>query len=281
MHTPVLLKEAVEGLSIKKDGLYIDATVGEGGHLIQIAQLGGKVLGIEIDRNQINKLTIDNSKIIQGNFKDIEKIAIENNFFPVDGILLDLGLSVKQIKNSGRGFSYRNLEEPLDMRLSTTFETTASKVVNSLSQDELYEIFAKYSEDINSLAISKVLVRARTIKPIEKVKDLINIINQVIGETRYSTLGDKTYARIFQALRIAVNNEIENLRNALAGSLRILKKTGRVVVISFHSIEDRTVKQFISNNNLKQFNKKVIVSKRGLEFERSAKMRIICYETSN
>ncbi|OGK42755.1 16S rRNA (cytosine(1402)-N(4))-methyltransferase [Candidatus Roizmanbacteria bacterium RIFCSPLOWO2_01_FULL_35_13] len=304
MHTPVLLQEAIEGLNIKKDGLYIDATAGEGGHLTEIARLGRKVLGIDQDEEQIKKLSVilgsptlrrttpesslDSGRaslslarmtnkivLVQGNFKDIEKLAKENNFFPVDGILFDLGLSMYQLKKSGRGFSYKNLAEPLDMRISSAIESKASYLINNLEQNELYEIFARYGEEINSLAISKTVVRARSLKPIEKVGDLLQIIDEATGEK-----DNKTYARIFQALRISVNNELENLKKVLEGSLKILRKKGRLVVISFHSLEDRIVKQFINNNNLKQINKKLIKSTNRSNFERSAKMRVISYEKS-
>ncbi|OGK10026.1 16S rRNA (cytosine(1402)-N(4))-methyltransferase [Candidatus Roizmanbacteria bacterium RIFCSPHIGHO2_01_FULL_35_10] len=213
--------------------------------------------------------------LVQGNFKDIEKLAKENNFFPVDGILFDLGLSMYQLKKSGRGFSYKNLAEPLDMRISSAIESKASYLINNLEQNELYEIFARYGEEINSLAISKTVVRARSLKPIEKVGDLLQIIDEATGEK-----DNKTYARIFQALRISVNNELENLKKVLEGSLKILRKKGRLVVISFHSLEDRIVKQFINNNNLKQINKKLIKSTNRSNFERSAKMRVISYEKS-
>lgn len=276
MHNPVLLHEAIEALNIKKDGLYIDATVGEAGHLLEIAKLGGKVLGIDADSTQVKQLTINNQqltnvKLIVGNFAEIESLAKNFGFFPVDGILFDLGLSMNQIQNSGRGFSYKNLDEPLDMRLNTTLETTASKVVNDLTQAELYEIFAKYGEEIHSLEISKAIVRNRSAKkPIEKVGNLVNIINETL-----QAKDNKALARIFQALRIAVNNELEHLKKALTGSLNILKQDGRMIVISFHSLEDRIVKQFILKNNLKQLNKKIIKSKSGQNFERSAKLRII------
>jgi len=290
MHNPVLLKETLEGLNIRQDGLYIDATVGEGGHLIEIAKRGGKVLGIDWDEKQIKnlilrhpefisgsdfkkqmlKLVQHDIRIVQGNFADIEDIAKKNNFFPIDSVLFDLGLSMDQIQKSGRGFSYKNLDEPLDMRIDTALATTASNLLKSLDQNELYEIFAHYSEEINSLAIGKALIRARSLRPINKVGDLIKIIDQVLGQK-----SNKTYARIFQALRIAVNDELENLNKGLKGALRVLKSQGRIVVISFHSLEDRIVKQFIRQNKLKQLNKKIIMSRNGLEFERSAKMRII------
>lgn len=292
MHTPVLLKEALDGLNIKKNGLYIDATSGEGGHLMEIAVRGGKILAVDGDGEQINNLKLKlfagsrqtpagiknlaGIKLVKGNFADIETIARSNKFCPVDGILFDLGLSMTQIQSSGRGFSYKNLQEPLDMRLDTESDTTALNIINSFSQDELYEIFAHYGEEINSLAISKALVRTRSLNKIGKVGDLIRVIDRVLGFK-----DKKTYARIFQALRIAVNDETENLKLALEGCLKILKDKGRIVVISFHSLEDRIVKQFINQHRLTQLNKKVTRSKRDFTFERSAKLRIIIYEKSN
>src|SRR3989338_3749648 len=153
MHTPVLLKETIEGLNIRSGGLYIDATAGEGGHLLEIAKRGGKVLGIDADSEQVKRLKdvilgrskattpesdsgqarmTDNIVLVKGNFADIEKIAKKNNFFPVDGILFDLGLSMEQIESSGKGFSYRKINEPLDMRIDSATETTAAELIRSL-----------------------------------------------------------------------------------------------------------------------------------------------------
>ncbi len=284
MHYPVLLEEAIEGLDIKKDHLYIDATVGEGGHMVEIAKRGGKVLGIDWDYKQISNikdqiLKSENSKDIKlviGNFAGIEKIAKENNFFPVDGVLFDLGLSINQIQESNRGFSYENLAERLDMRLNYRLKTTAADLINSLNQNQIYEILARYGEEINSRTIVQTLIRARSLRKIKTAGDLIRIIEKATGKK------DRLiYARVFQALRIAVNNELENLKKGLTSALRVIKKRGRLVVISFHSLEDRIVKQFVKMNNLKQVNKKVIRSKSLSAFERSAKMRIISYEPAN
>lgn len=281
MHTPVLLQQAIKNLNIKPGGLYIDATFGEGGHAIEIINKGGKVLGIDLDQYQISNIkyqkeisNLKNLKLVQGNFKDIEKIAKENDFYPVDGILLDLGLSMNQIENSGRGFSFKDLKENLDMRIDTSLETTAADLVNSFSEDELYEIFAKYSEDLNSRIIAKEIVQKRHTKEVEKVEDLLKIIDQAI-----KTKDERTYRRIFQALRMAVNAETENLKGALQGAIKILKKGGRLVVITFQSLEDRLVKNFVRVNNLHQINKKIIKSDSGWRFERSAKMRVIVSET--
>lgn len=278
MHRPVLLQQAIENLNVKPGGLYIDATFGEGGHAIEIIKQGGKVLGIDLDQYQISHSTSSgqanikdkNLKLVQGNFKNIEKIAKENDFCPVDGILLDLGLSMNQIANSGRGFSFKNIEENLDMRIDKNLETTASDLINSLSEDELYEVFAKYSEDLNSRIIAKEIVYRRHEKKVEKVKDLLQMIDQAL-----KAKDERTYRRIFQALRMAVNAENENLKIVLQGAIKILKKGGRLIVITFHSLEDRIVKNFIRENNLDKINKKIIKSNSGWRFERSAKMRVI------
>ncbi len=298
MHHPVLLKEALEGLNIKQGGFYIDATAGEGGHLIEIANRGGKVLGIDLDEDQIinlkhvilerTKRAIESNKkdpvsrskthhslqddiiLVQGNFAEIEKIARENNFVPADGILFDLGLSMRQLENSGRGFSYKKIVEPLDMRMNTNSITTVIRLVNEISEDELYELLARYGEDPNSHVIAQTIVKSRSKKPVHSVKDLTDIIDITLGRKDI-----KTYARIFQALRIAANSELDNLREGLTGGLKVLNKHGRIVVIAFHSVEDRVVKQFIHKHNLKQINKKVKAGRSTASFERSAKLRII------
>jgi 16S rRNA (cytosine1402-N4)-methyltransferase len=275
MHTPVLLQKAVAGLKVKPGNLYIDATVGEGGHLKEILKEGGKILAIDWDQQQISKLKSElkqtgNVSFAVGNFSDIESIAKQNNFYPVSGILIDLGLSLGQIRESKRGFSFKNLEEPLDMRISSDLKYTASDIINSFSEQELYEVLAGNAEEVNSRPIVEAIVRARTLKPVEKVSQLLSVIDQVLGHK-----DAKTYARVFQALRITVNNEFNNLRNGLNSAMNVLSQEGRLVVITFHSLEDRIVKRFITENNLRQINHKVIKGSREKSFERSAQLRII------
>lgn len=272
MHQPVLLKEVIEGLNIKTDGLYIDATAGEGGHLAEIARHQCRVLGIDVDDNQIKnlKLKVKNCVLVQGNFADIEKIAKENGFFPADGILIDLGLSMAQIENSGKGLSYKAFEEPLDMRLNNGLITTAEEIINTSDEAKLYDLLARYGEDTDSKSIAHAVMASRRIKPIRTVKELNKVIDSAVGQQ-----DSKTYARIYQALRIAVNDELENLKKGLTGALNILGQEGRIVVITFQSLEDRITKQFILKNKLKQLNRKVIRSKNRSSYERSAKLRII------
>jgi len=276
MHTPVLLNQVIEAMEIKKDGLYVDATLGEGGYTKAIIEKGGKVLAIDLDTEQIDRYNIETLersngvKLVQGNFGDIEKVTKENNFFPVDGVVFDLGLSMRQISQSGRGFSFKKLFEPLDMRMNSNNEMTAEYLLNHLSESELFDVFAKNSEEINSQKIAREVVIRRQSRRLEKVGDLIGCIDRAIGE-----IDNNAYKRIFQALRIEVNDEFENLKSGLEGAMKIIKKDGKVAVVTFHSIEDRIVKNFSKRIGIKLLNKKVIMNRRGRSFEKSAKLRLI------
>ncbi len=276
MHTPVLLDQVIEALDIKKDGLYIDATFGEGGYSEAILDKGGKVLGVDLDEDQLKGSRVNGLtglKLVQGNFGDIEQIAKENNFIPVDGVVFDLGLSMKQISQSGRGFSFKKLNEPLDMRMNTNFEMTAKYLLNHLSKEELFDVFAKNSEEINSEKIAHEIIIRRQFKKLEVVEDLIGCIDKAVGGP-----DNNAYKRIFQALRIQVNDEFENLKNGLTGATKIIKDDGKIAVVTFHSLEDRIVKNFSKNQGLKLLNKKPIVNKKGRSFEKSAKLRLIVRE---
>ncbi|PIU37176.1 16S rRNA (cytosine(1402)-N(4))-methyltransferase [Candidatus Roizmanbacteria bacterium CG_4_8_14_3_um_filter_34_9] len=279
MHTPVLLNQVIEAMEIKKDGLYVDATLGEGGYTKAIIEKGGKVLAIDLDTEQIDRYNIETLersngvKLVQGNFREIEKIAKENNFFPVDGVVFDLGLSMRQISQSGRGFSFKKLFEPLDMRMNSNNEMTAEYLLNHLSESELFDVFAKNSEEINSQKIAREVVIRRQLRRLEKVGDLTGCIDRAIGE-----IDNNAYKRIFQALRIEVNDEFENLKNGLEGAMKIIKEDGKVAVVTFHSIEDRMVKNFSRGMGIKLLNKKVIMNRRGRSFEKSAKLRVLIRE---
>jgi 16S rRNA (cytosine1402-N4)-methyltransferase len=207
---------------------------------------------------------------VEGNFGDIEKIAKENNFFPVSGIVFDLGLSMRQISQSGRGFSFKKLNEPLDMRMSLKTEMTAKYLLNHLSESELYDVFARNSEEINSQKIAHEIIIKRQFKKLETVEDLTNCIDKAIGEQDNSA-----YKRIFQALRIQVNDEFENLKKGLIGAIKIIKDDGKIAVVTFHSLEDRIVKNFSKTQGIKLLNKKPIMNQRGRSFEKSAKLRVL------
>ncbi|KKP87311.1 MAG: Ribosomal RNA small subunit methyltransferase H [Candidatus Roizmanbacteria bacterium GW2011_GWA2_35_8] len=278
MHTPVLLQQAIDSLEVKTGGKYIDATFGEGGYSQEIVRRGGKVLAIDLDINQLNghsetahsqlarSLSRMTLKLVQGNFADIERIAKENDYDFVDGIIFDLGLSMGQLGSLGRGFSYKNLNDPLDMRINVSSGVeTAADLIWRLKESELYELFAKNSEELRSKEIAH---EVKIGKKINSVSNLITAINRAIPYKSYNT-----YAKIFQALRIEVNDEFLNLRRGLEGAAKITNKSGKIVVVTFHSLEDRIVKNFVKNNNCKLSEKKPIRSKSGYKFERSAKIR--------
>jgi 16S rRNA (cytosine1402-N4)-methyltransferase len=277
MHTSVFLDEAIASLNITKNGTYIDATYGKGGHARGIAAQGGKVLAIEWDPTQIPLEKQKGIEIARGNYADMEFIAGEYGFIPADGILFDFGLSMNQLEEGNRGLSYRKLDEPLDMRISKEGKT-AMEILNEHSEEELADLFMKFSEEIKSKDIAKQVVIARRKKEIKTVEDLRTIIDKALKNVSKSReLAEKVYARIFQALRIIVNEEFNNINKALEGALHIVKPGGRIVIITFHSLEDRIVKLFARQHAHEVIEEKVDVEKiRKLRsFERSAILRII------
>ena len=174
-----------------------------------------------------------------GNFRNIDKIAKENDFYPVAGILYDLGLSSHQLEHSGRGFSFQK-DEPLDMRSDPKLKVTAANLVNGLAESELTKLFEKYGEESHARAVAGAIIRSRWDRPISNSKELAGIISRVVR--RKSKLHPAT--KVFQALRIAVNDELNNLKSSLPPAFGMLENGGRLVVISFHSLEDRIVKKF-------------------------------------
>ncbi|OGH16773.1 MAG: 16S rRNA (cytosine(1402)-N(4))-methyltransferase [Candidatus Levybacteria bacterium RIFCSPHIGHO2_02_FULL_40_18] len=289
-HTPALLKEAVSALNVRPNGKYIDATIGGGGHSAEIIRRGGKVLGIDQDEDAIEYIKknqesgIENQELVltRGNFKDIERIARERGFVNADGVLFDLGFSSYQMEKSGKGFSFLR-DEPLDMRMSIETKLTARDIVNSASRDELYNIFSKFGEEKNAYAFCDSIVRARSIKPIETSRELAEIVARASGTHLRGVTRLHPATRVFQALRIAVNSEIDNLKEGLAGAFEILAPNGRLIVISFHSLEDRVVKLFFARlareGRAILANKKPIVPSeeeiKANRRARSAKLRIL------
>ena len=290
-HKPVLLQEVIDFLRVKRGSKYIDATLGGGGHSKKILEQGGIVLGIDQDEDAIQfvkknfKFEILNFKLVlvKGNFKNIDEIAHLKGFDKVSGILFDLGVSSFQLENPQRGFSYQK-EGPLDMRMDKKLKVQAADLLNILTKGELNELFFKLGEENNARIISDGIVRARGIKPIRTTEDLVSVIQESLGKKGRTSAFDrsKVAKRIFQALRIAVNDELNNLKEALPGAYTLLDRRGRLVVISFHSLEDRivknTFKEFESKNMGKIITKKPIVPS-FLEIERnsrskSAKLRV-------
>lgn len=235
-----MLDKSVDGLRVEGGKKYIDATIGGGGHAAEIVKRGGILLGVDADTEAIEYTKrIVKATLVQGNFKDIETIAKEHGFGKVSGILFDLGVSSHQLDMPGRGFSYRFTDAPLDLRLNQAQGETAAQLVNRASSEQLYEIFTRFAEEELAWPITHRIVRARAIKPIETTGELVRVVGN--SPARLS--------RVFQALRIAVNDELGALKEGLAGAENLLETMGRLVVLTFHSLEDRIVKQFMQKNS--------------------------------
>jgi 16S rRNA (cytosine1402-N4)-methyltransferase len=246
-HIPVLLDEVLRGLNLQPGQRYIDGTLGAGGHaeaILQAIAPDGQVLGLDADPVALNsahqRLAPYNDRVhlVNANFSQLATIAHSYDFVPVHGILLDLGLSSMQLGDAERGFSFQN-EGPLDMRYDPNGPTTAADLVNNLSQSELADLLYRFGEERRSRSIARAIVAAR---PIHSTHELADVVTRAIGGRRGARIHPAT--RTFQALRIAVNDELETLRNALSEATTILAPSGRLAVISFHSLEDRIVKNF-------------------------------------
>ena len=247
-HKPVLLEETIKGLNIKKDGIYVDGTLGGAGHSKEILKHlseNGKLIGIDRDEEalqaaQKNLEQFKNVQYIHGNHDDIEEILKELKIDKVDGILLDLGVSSYQLDEKQRGFSYLGNNE-LDMRMDKTQKLTAKQVVNTYSEEELADIIYKYGEERFSRQIAKNICKYRKEKEIDTTEELVNIIEKSMPA--YSKKEGHPAKRTFQAIRIEVNDEIKPLYNTVKKCIKLLKPQGRLCIITFHSLEDRAVKE--------------------------------------
>jgi 16S rRNA (cytosine1402-N4)-methyltransferase len=246
LHTPVLLDEVLEGLEIRPGGRYIDCTVGTGGHaraILERSDPDGELLGIDLDLAAImvaeRQLSSFGKRVtlVHDSFAQLSAIASAEGFMPADGILLDLGLSSLQLESAERGFSFQK-DGPLDMRMDRDGDITAAHLVNELDGAELAEIIAKHGEEVKARAIARAIVRSR---PLGTTLELANVVARAVGRSRRLHPATKT----FQALRIAVNEELEALSTVLPPIPAILAKGGRMAIISFHSLEDRLVKDFM------------------------------------
>lgn len=247
-HIPALLQEAISFLDIKQGKKYIDATIGGGGHAFEILKKGGEVLGIDVDKDAIDyvreKFSINEGlTLVRGNFKDIGEIARSHGFEKVAGILFDLGISSYQLETPGRGFSIQK-EGPLDMRMDQSLTIRALDLVNALSKGELYELYRRLGEEHYARAVAAAIVRARKIKQITTTKELATIVQSAVPR-KFSNIHPAT--RVFQALRIAVNDELNVLDKGISEAVELLERNGKLVVISFHSLEDRIVKEKFNN----------------------------------
>lgn len=246
-HKPVLFDEAIQSLNIQPDGVYIDGTAGGGGHSSAILERldGGTLLSIDQDPDAIRTVTErfrgrPGSVIRQANFAEMAGVAAELNLVPVDGVLLDIGVSSYQLDNPERGFSY-HYDAPLDMRMSRT-GVSARDLVNQLSWQELAQIISRYGEDKNARNIAKGIVKARASAPIETTLQLAEVVKASVPAAVRREHGHPA-RKTFQALRIEVNGELDKLSQGLEAAFSILKPGGRLTVITFHSLEDRIVKQ--------------------------------------
>jgi 16S rRNA (cytosine1402-N4)-methyltransferase len=246
-HIPVLAREVIENLAVQPGGRYIDCTLGMGGHaqtILEHSSPGGQLLGIDADPEAVRVASerlksFDKSVLlVNDNFVNLKDICVKYDFFPVHGILFDLGLSSPQLDEDSRGFSFQR-EAALDMRFSPTQRNTAADIVNSYPEIELARIIRVYGEDTNSRQIARAIVQKR---PIRTTNQLADIVEQAVGG-RHGKIHPAT--RTFQALRIVVNREMENLEASLNQAVSLLGFGGRLVIISYHSLEDRIVKQFM------------------------------------
>jgi 16S rRNA (cytosine1402-N4)-methyltransferase len=292
-HIPALLNETIDGLNIKPDGVYVDVTFGGGGHSREIlARLGknGKLLGFDQDEDAVKNIVDDPRFIfVRSNFRYLKNFLRYHNIEKVDGILADLGVSSHHFDEAERGFSFR-FDGALDMRMNTKSPLTAAVLLNTYSEEQLADVFYLYGELHNSRKIARTIANARGKAPFDRIFPFIEVLKPFFGREKEK----KDMARVFQALRIEVNKEMDVLKSLLDQSLEVLNPEGRLVVLTYHSLEDRLVKNFIRSGNfegkiekdffgniltlMKAINSKVIIAdeaeiKRNPR-ARSAKLRI-------
>ena len=249
-HTPVLLDQCIENLNIRPDGIYVDGTLGGGGHSFHICERlseQGMLIGIDRDRDALEAAEKRLQEFscrkyfVQSNYADIRTVLAEKGIEKIDGALLDIGVSSFQLDNAERGFSYMQ-DAPLDMRMSREDDLTAYDVVNSYDQDELTRIIREYGEERWASRIAAFIVRARAEKPVESTSELVELIKEAIP-ARARRSGPHPAKRTFQAIRIEVNDELGELSRAVDEYLDVMNPGGRLCIITFHSLEDRIVKQ--------------------------------------
>ena len=248
-HIPVLLMPSVDGMNIRPDGIYADMTFGGGGHSREILSRlgdGGRLLSFDQDEDAERNI-VDNPHFtfVRSNFRYLKNFLRYHGIEQVDGILADLGVSSHHFDDSERGFSFRG-DGPLDMRMNKRAGITAADVVNNYSEERLADIFYLYGELKNSRKIASVLAKARAIQPINTIGEFLEVIKPLFGREREK----KELAKVFQALRIEVNHEMKALKEMLCAAAEVLRPGGRLVVITYHSLEDRLVKNMMKTGNV-------------------------------
>ena len=301
-HVPVLLRESIEGLNPCPSGVYVDATFGGGGHsqaILEKLGKGGKLFGFDQDEDAEKNIPANEKfTFVRSNFRFLSNFMAWHGITQIDGLLADLGVSSHHFDDESRGFSFR-FDSPLDMRMNKRAGKTAAEILNNCTPEELADIFYFYGEMKNARSIASAVVKYRGQKKIETTNDFLEILNPFFGkELRNKQHGQKEkkhLAQAFQALRIHINGEMDALKEMLLQALHLLKPGGRLVVITYHSLEDRLVKNFFKTGNFegnvekdfygniltpfRQINNKVIVPRQE-EIERnprsrSAKLRIV------
>ncbi|MAV04714.1 MAG: 16S rRNA (cytosine(1402)-N(4))-methyltransferase [Flavobacteriaceae bacterium] len=271
-HKPVMLNETIDCLEIKKDGVYVDLTYGGGGHskaILNDLSHKGKLLAFDHDEDAIeNKISDNRLLVINQNFKFLKQNLNYHGYPMVDGVLADLGVSSYQFDKPERGFSIRH-ESKLDMRMNKNGELSASEILNNYSEVELSNIFHEYSDLRNSKSIAKLIVQKRNENKILYTEQFNKILSPFLSKG----YENKTLAKVYQALRIEVNDEIEALKQLLVQLPDVLKKGGKIVIITYHSVEDRIVKRFIQNGCFETEPIKDDFGKYNLPFKKSFKFK--------
>ena len=248
-HVPVLLKESVDGMDIRPDGTYVDMTFGGGGHSREILGHlgdGGRLLGFDQDEDAENNIVNDEHfTFVRSNFRYLKNFLRYYDIESVDAILADLGVSSHHFDDADRGFSFR-FDGKLDMRMNKRAGMTAADIVNTYDEEKLADIFYLYGELKNSRKLAAFIIKARADKQIETIEDFLEIIKPLFGREREK----KELAKVFQALRIEVNREMDALKEMLNAAVEVLKPGGRLVVITYHSLEDRMVKNMMKAGNV-------------------------------
>lgn len=248
-HIPVLLKESIEGLNLKKGGIYVDVTFGGGGHSKEILRQMDKscrLFSFDQDEDaERNIVDDDRFTFVRSNFRYIKNFMKYHGVDKVDGILADLGVSSHHFDDSERGFSFR-FDGKLDMRMNKRAGMTAADIVNNYDEERLANLFYLYGELKNSRKLASVLVKRRTVQPFDTIGDFLEVVKPLYGREREK----KELAKVFQSLRIEVNQEMEALKEMLYSATEILKPSGRLSVITYHSLEDRMVKNIMKTGNV-------------------------------
>jgi 16S rRNA (cytosine1402-N4)-methyltransferase len=253
-HIPALLKESIDGLNITPDGIYVDVTFGGGGHSMEILkriQKGRLIAFDQDDDAAVNEPADENFVLLNQNFRFLKNNLLFNGVQKIDGLIADLGVSFHQFDEPSRGFTFRQ-DAPLDMRMDQRAGITASQLLNTTDERALADIFYYFGELTNSRRIARDIVAFRSSRPLSTVQDIID----AVGKLAPYRQENKFYAKLFQSLRIAVNHEVDYLKEMLEQALDILNPGGRLVIITYHSLEDRVVKNFMRTGNFEGVEKK-------------------------